>query len=192
MEINQDMRKKLETYIQTEYGKGFTFDQIQNTLLKSGYPEQLVKELIKNAMKQPNQANPLLHKSQIAIGIVLALFIIGFVIYIKLISPIDCADVTCFLAKANNCEAARYAADQETVSILLTTTNDCRVTKEITSVTATEPQEIKDLLIGKSMICNYKQNNFNTELINTLVVGLDKCSGPLKESLYEIVLATKS
>ncbi|MBS3138023.1 hypothetical protein J4232_06335 [Candidatus Woesearchaeota archaeon] len=193
VEASDEIRKRIDDYIHTEYQKGFTLDQIQNALLKAGYKEGIVKELLKKYVTTGKALgyNPLLHKSQLIIGLVLLVVIIFFVFYLKSFSAVDCTNEQCFLENANNCNAARYQITVDQIQYEFTTDNDCNVVKKIVKLSDEEPKEIKELIEGKSMTCSYVKNNFNQELLTTLLSGLDKCTGQLKEGLYEIVLAER-
>ncbi|MBI5393634.1 hypothetical protein HZA96_07245 [Candidatus Woesearchaeota archaeon] len=193
VERSDEIRKKVDDYVHAEYQKGFALDQIQNALLKAGYKENIVKEMLKKYVTSGKamQSNPLLHKSQIIIGLILLGFIIFVAVYLKSFSPFDCASEQCFLEKADNCNAARYQITIDQIQYEFTTDNDCNVVKKIVKISNEEPIEIKNLIESKSMTCSYTKGNFNQELLTTLLSGLDKCSGQLKEGLYEIILAEK-
>ena len=191
MDIDTAIKKKVEEYIHAEYEKGYTIDQIYNALLKSGYPDQFCKDLLKKYMNMPKKSSIIMHKSQIIIGLIILAFIVFFVIYIKSFSAADCSSEQCFLEKAQQCKASKYTAENQGIEFRFTTDNQCNFEKEIISLSPGEPNAIQELLQGKSMTCKYQKNNFNEQYLSTLLFGIDKCSGTLKEGLYEIMLANK-
>ncbi len=39
------------------------------------------------------------------------------------------------------------------------------------------------------MTCVYKKNNFDSDLINSILVGIDPCQGELKDAIYILAIA---
>jgi hypothetical protein len=56
-------------------------------------------------------------------------------------------------------------------------------------VSLTEPVEIQQLFNGTSMRCVYSQGAFDEKLLDTLMGGLEACTGTFKESVYTLAIA---
>jgi len=99
-----------------------------------------------------------------------------------------CADKSCFIAAANNCENVVFEQDEEG-SIFKYASKDCVLTKTAVKLNIDEPQEMKDLLEGKSLTCEYLTGAFNEDWTDTLSLSLDDCSGELKDAIDELAAA---
>jgi len=101
----------------------------------------------------------------------------------------ECSDDICFLQKAQACESA-YMLKGEVGSVArYEIVDNCVLRKSIEKFGATEPVEIVNLFSGKYMDCPYTENMFDETLILNLVSGITECSGPLKDSIYELKIA---
>jgi len=100
----------------------------------------------------------------------------------------NCETSECFITAANSCKSATFEKE-EAGSIFSYSASNCILTKTVKQLNEIEPQEIKDLLEGKSMTCAYTENTFNANWINTFSVDIESCSGDLKDAL-DILIAT--
>ncbi len=99
----------------------------------------------------------------------------------------DCgSDESCFNEKFSNCERAKYVTEDEgnifEYKIRGEKSSGCVVIVKVVEVSEYADQEIKDLFNGKSMTCTVPKNQeFNID-------ALSYCTGPLKESMYELII----
>lgn len=107
---------------------------------------------------------------------------------ISLSGKASCETQECFINAANECEKASFKQTEEG-SVFYYKEKDCVLTKKITELDVSEPQEIKDLLENKAMTCNYEKGYFNTDWITTLSIGIDSCDGELKDAVTELIYA---
>lgn len=116
------------------------------------------------------------------------IFIIVFVLLIFYLSyEKDCGfDESCFNEAFESCNKAKYMSEEEgnlfQYSIQGQKGNDCEVEVTILEVSQEADQETKNLFSGKSMTCYIPENQAFT--VDTLTL----CTGPLKESMYELII----
>ncbi|MFA6547500.1 MAG: hypothetical protein WCT11_00975 [Candidatus Magasanikbacteria bacterium] len=121
------------------------------------------------------------------IGIISLLLII---FYARI--PTRCADLKCFITKADQCAPATYeeATTVGTMSYSIGegTGNNCALTKQVVALNKNENDLIKKLLQDKQMNCNYLKNQFNGQWITSMIEGLDHCDGELKDAIGQLLL----
>lgn len=162
----------VKEWISHQRKSGVSNEKLKDQLIKRGYPESV--------------ANKLLRKSYL--WIILAVFvaivcIAGIMTYRSYSS---CQDQACFISLANECKNARFQ-QIEAGSLFTYTEKNCALTKTLTKMNETEPAEMKTLLEGKSMTCDYVKGMFDINWINTLSKDIEVCSGELKDSISEIL-----
>lgn len=95
----------------------------------------------------------------------------------------------CFNEAAQKCSRAKvYIEDEDNLfeyRIVERKIDSCHVTIKVVQVSPEADQETIDLFEGKSMECNVPFEI--TEITNTNDI-IDYCSGPLKESIYELII----
>ncbi len=122
--------------------------------------------------------------SKIAPLVVLVLFL--FIVF-YLFRVTDCEyDSNCFNEKFSNCERAKYLTEDEgnifEYKIKYEKGLDCVVVVSVLEVNPESDEETKELFTGKSMTCTVPKNQKFT------VDALSYCTGPLKESMYELII----
>ena len=65
---------------------------------------------------------------------------------------------------------------------------DCVFTKTIVSVNDGEASDVKKILSGKSLTCEYKNGAFDQRWVNSLIFGTEHCEGKLKDVLGQLIL----
>jgi hypothetical protein len=180
--LPKDMEKKAVEYIRSELKNGTSIYVIKRELVDKNYSNELAEKLLRKAQKR----FPL---SIILITLMIVVVAYGIYLLIPVISSMigsmsiaNCMDPTCFTTAANNCQSATFQ-NNIAGSIIKYDTKNCILTKTILKMNETEPQEMIDLFQGKSMTCTYTQDDFNTDLINSLTIGTDLCSGDLKDTI---------
>jgi hypothetical protein len=127
-------------------------------------------------------------KRKILIKIIPILMIISFVIVIANYSyEFDCKEnKACYDRHLESCKKTKLTINDEgsTFSYQILREQDGRCLTKVTLLDM--PQEAdetsKQLFEGKSMICSLeKGSTFNAEILSS-------CSGPLKESIYELTI----
>jgi hypothetical protein len=95
-----------------------------------------------------------------------------------------------FVAAANNCTATNAVIADEVGTFQYTSSDNCTFTKTLVRLNESEMQEMKTMLEGKSMTCNYTQGSFDPRLVTSLVGGIEHCSGDLKDDITNMMLFT--
>ena len=96
--------------------------------------------------------------------------------------PSDCKTKECFAADANDCKEKSILVNEDFGTVAYSA-KGCVFTKTIVSLDASEPQDMKLALEGKSLTCKYEKGNFNEEWTGSLVLGIDNCEGNLRDAL---------
>ncbi|VVB65555.1 Uncharacterised protein [Candidatus Gugararchaeum adminiculabundum] len=100
----------------------------------------------------------------------------------------ECTSETeCFISAANNCDNANLTLT-DNVGTFQYSASGCVLTKTLVILNANETPEMKNALEGKNMTCIYETGKFNSELVTSLLSGIEYCNGDLKEALGELVL----
>ena len=97
-----------------------------------------------------------------------------------------CTTKECFLPLANDCNEANIIIN-ETAGIFSYTAKDCVLTKTLVKLNPVETQEMKTILEGKSLTCDYKRGQFDARWTTELLFGTDNCTGPLKDALAKLI-----
>jgi len=101
-------------------------------------------------------------------------------------------DTACFLEKAKSCKPAEvYTTQNNNVyqyRIYPTPTKTCIMKIELKKVQEGSLPEHQTLLEGKSMKCKIPKKEIKTLNLNNLNNIIPYCSGPLKESMYELII----
>ncbi|MBL7055276.1 hypothetical protein ISS07_00010 [Candidatus Woesearchaeota archaeon] len=98
---------------------------------------------------------------------------------------VECGTRECFLQKAANCETSEYTSTEDFGTIKYQT-EDCTLTK--TLVRLSEDDELKDLIEGKSMTCEYNFNGLKNAWVDSLIEDVEGCEGELKEILGQLMV----
>ena len=99
-----------------------------------------------------------------------------------------CTTMACFISSANACNATNLTVTEDYGVINYATSANCTLTKTIIRLDANETQQMKALLEGKSMICSYENGKFDTDLVNTMVFGIENCIGELSDNLRILIV----
>ena len=176
-----NLEQTAREWVKAQRKAGKSDEEIRTEMLKRGYSAGIINRLLRKKSK-------ILYLLPLAIVILIAAYFLAPYIpnLISSISAKTCATQDCFIAAANSCSAVRMQ-QVEAGSLFDYSEKNCALTKTATKLNETEPQEIKDLLEGKSLVCNYSQGNFNENWINTLSIGIEDCSGELKDAIDELI-----
>jgi hypothetical protein len=101
-----------------------------------------------------------------------------------------CSDKNCFIAAANGCKDISMALSEDVGVFNYTSSENCTFTKTLVSIDASETQDMRNLLGGKSMACNYEKGKFDGRLVTSLIYGMEFCEGDLKEALAGLLVFT--
>ncbi len=187
--IDAQLEMKVKNYIKSQYEKGHTFAVIQEALINHGYPKDFVKGVIKDSIRNYEHVTALKSPAQIGLGILLVIIVIGFFFFLRGNIPKTCDTKQCFLERAQACKAAKYVHQADKLTYELITDKRCTLTKKVIAVADTEPEQVKAILLDKSMDCNYERNAFNEQYLTTMLGGIQSCTGPLKEAFYEVLIS---
>ncbi|MFH1439811.1 MAG: hypothetical protein ABIG89_04545 [Candidatus Woesearchaeota archaeon] len=187
--MDYELRKKVKDYITKEFNKGFTVNAIEKVLLDRGYKKEEIDEIINEIVHEPLSTRLRKGVPFIIISIALIIAVILFIVFYAAPAGFEkCDTEICFINKANECKESLYEADDGSTIYEFKSYRDCTLQKTITKVSDTEPLLIKEMFNKKSLKCEYTKGNFDDRWMSTLLGGLDKCSGPLKEALYELTI----
>ncbi len=133
-----------------------------------------------------------MNKPLVIIGIAVLLLLLG--IYMGGITSTRCADVGCFIAKANQCKTVTYDETTELGTISYSVDGDktagtyCVMTKEIVELSKNDDAFLKTALEKKTMECVYSPYKFNGQWMTSMIEGLEDCHGDLKEAVGQLLL----
>jgi hypothetical protein len=199
----KEQEKKVNDYIKKYLKKGYPKESLKKTLIDFGYSKSVVNKVFSNyegkkegffakifkkkeTAEKPKKEITLKepHKWSFLIIVILLIVVIASALFFISTLPKDCGvDKQCFI---ENAQLGKYVIVKEDVvgSTLQYSNKDNVITKQFVAFSADEPAEIITLLNGKKMECPYTL--FDQELINGFFGGLDKCSGDLLDTVYEL------
>jgi len=127
-------------------------------------------------------------------SIILGVILLSFMLFGCLATPpalpkagvSGCATKECFLTAANACSNATLKLNDSFGTVLLST-NNCTFKKTIIALDPKESTQIKDLVEGTSMTCAYEKSKFDYDWMNSLVLGVEKCDGTLKDAIVDLL-----
>lgn len=124
--------------------------------------------------------------------LLLILFVL-LVAYVVLSIPKNCReDKTCFNEAFKVCKPAKMITTESgniySYKILGKTSNKCVVDIKILSVNPETSQDTKILFEGKSMRCEIPKEKYSVLNLDKIDNTLDYCTGPLKESIYQLMV----
>lgn len=201
------IEKVARNYIKEAAAQGHDYEVIRAALLKHKYPKDIVNKIIseektgtkpeKIIPKKPSFFENLKQNNKvwelylgIGVAVVLIIVVIFYVINYQAVPTTQvCSTNDCFIQAADNCEPVMLDLDENGTVYSLVSTSGCTFTKAVKSVSPSEPDEIKNLFENKSLQCNYTKNNFNTNWVEKLSIGIENCTGDLKDSIYTLIAA---
>jgi hypothetical protein len=163
-------------YLRERLRAGSTVSALRRELLEKRYSMQTADMLLEKAQKRPSFA-----LFAIILIVILALSLAAYLLFFSAAEK-KCPTAECFVTSADECESASFQQAQGG-SIFEYSTKNCILTKTVIQLNETEPPEIKELLEGKSMRCEYEKGNFDTELVGTISIGIENCTGELKDNI---------
>lgn len=104
-------------------------------------------------------------------------------------SAAACSDKQCFVSAANACGKETIQINED-YGVVNYSTSNCVLNKTIISLNQNESTDIKRLVEGKSMLCRYENGAFDQNWINSLVFGIEKCEGELRDVLGQLIVFT--
>ena len=193
---SSEIEEQIKAYIGAAKKSNVTRDRLYKEFIQRNYPTYVVDYYLKKYFDNKK------HRIQMVILILVVISIILVSSYLVLdlkasnqeveeqvIQPYeeeDCSNKECFALKAENCNKAEFER-LEDGSTFKYETNNCQFVKTALKINPSEPENIKQLLEGKSLTCSYAKGQFEIDWINTLTLQLDKCQGPLKDSLIKLL-----
>jgi hypothetical protein len=123
------------------------------------------------------------------LGIIFGIVIIvPLILYITLPSSIiNCDTIECFVSNSNNCSSVMFV-EKNDIGEFRYFSNDCLFTKTLVKSGENEAIEIKEVVEGKSLYCNYNSGEFNEKWLTDISSEIDFCWGDLKEVIGELFL----
>lgn len=101
-------------------------------------------------------------------------------------------DTTCFSEKAYNCRPAEVYTSRDNniyyYKINPTIANQCKLFIKFDRAQEGTPSEHITLLEGKSMTCTMPKSEMRKQDVLDMEGIMPYCTGPLKESLYELIV----
>ncbi|MFQ5621214.1 MAG: hypothetical protein ACE5FT_05185 [Candidatus Nanoarchaeia archaeon] len=99
-----------------------------------------------------------------------------------------CADKACFIEKAQACNTVTLEG-QEEYALVKYEAKDCVFTKTIVKMDDSEEEQLRSLIEGTSLSCNYTKENFETRWMYSLYAEFERCEGELKDTLEQLIVA---
>ncbi len=99
----------------------------------------------------------------------------------------ECTTKECFVSAANECHDISVTLTEDAGVFTYSSSTDCVFTKTLVSLDASETQEMKNLLEGKSLTCTYEIGSFDERWVSSLIFGSEYCEGELKDILVELL-----
>ena len=100
-------------------------------------------------------------------------------------------DTACFNKNTASCKLSKLTMDSQGSTLLYeirgSSGNSCIVNVKMLKLAEGTPIDVTSKLEGKSMVCKIDRG-FNTELLEKLDKTLNSCTGPLKESMLELII----
>jgi len=120
-------------------------------------------------------------------GIIAIVLIIALIlVYFSWSSTIKCGSAECFIGAANECGRVSFASEDDTGRYEYSIQR-CEFTKKLIALSAGESEEIKKFLEGKSFSCSYLPGDFDERWILSVIGGLEKCDGELKDATLALI-----
>lgn len=189
MAIDSALKNKIKDYISAQLQKGFSYAAVEKVLVDRGYDKQEIDSIIDELAHEPLGARLKKAAPILIVSLLIIFGIIGFVWFMSSNVALEkCDTQACFEEYANKCEPALYEVSNEGTIYVFKSLKGCVFTKSVDKVSDDEPASIKDMFEGKDFICEYEQGGFDPRWVSSLLGGLDKCTGPLKEALYELTI----
>ncbi len=164
--------------------KGWSDEDIGKEMLKKGYSQRAIRNLLEEFPEHRKWTKYLLPIIVIAVvvGLAIEIYLNFAFFYVN-----DCKnDSNCFIYMANQCKAAKM----ETIiagSVYDFSEKNCVLTKTLALMNDSEPSDLRDLLEYKNMTCSYEKGSFDPNLINTVSLGIEGCTGDLADGLNSII-----
>lgn len=99
----------------------------------------------------------------------------------------DCTTKECFISSANDCNEISITLTEDAGVFTYSSSTECVFTKTLVSLDPSETQEMKSLLEGKSLTCEYEKGEFDQRWITSFIFGTEECEGELKDILVELI-----
>ena len=122
----------------------------------------------------------------IIIGGIITIGLAGFFL-MNVFSATTCEDAQCFISEANSCKKATFESMEDHGKVSYSSSK-CIVTKTFVSAVEGENEEIKKLLEGKSLTCEYNEGEFDENIVNSLILGIENCEGELKDTIGQLIV----
>ena len=189
---SKKQEKQAQQYIK-EYSHLYDPKLLRESLIKSGYEPSVIDAVLTrggsswwrrttNSIKEAFSSTSFSHWYLWTGIAVLILVLIGIIGWSS--QSINCGyDKTCFIEQANNGNSVKVQEDFAG-STLEYRYKDGELTKEIIAFSEDEPQEVVDLLKGKTLTC--PAEGIVDEYIDSLLSGIEFCEGDLKDIVYDI------
>lgn len=131
---------------------------------------------------------------KVVIGIIIFLLALSAIptIY-SIFVPKTCHTAECFFAAANDCRKAKLElVDDANILWNFSVEAFCGgFKKTLVFLDEKEIADMKKLLEGKSLSCDYKQGNFDKRWLTSLIFGLENCQGELKEAVGQLLFISQ-
>jgi hypothetical protein len=181
--MDSDFEKKARNWAIESIRAGKSEEELRKIMLSKGYSYELINKAFSSARKKASFKKYL---SFVAMGLVILALILLAYLYSSYLFRTTCNSDECFILKANSCSPVKI---EKTIagSLYQLSENKCITTKTLVQMNSTEPSGLKSLIEGKSLQCVYGPGNFDRNLLNSVSLGIENCSGELKDSLDEIL-----
>ena len=101
--------------------------------------------------------------------------------------PSACETKDCFITAADQCQTVDLELTED-IGVVQYAAQDCTFTKTIVSSAPGESEDIRNLIEGKSLICDYEQGAFDERWVNSIYAGTGDCEGELREVIAQLII----
>ena len=98
-----------------------------------------------------------------------------------------CKTDECFISAANLCENSTFYSNED-LGFVRYETSECFFMKTVVKANDKEIPEVKEMVEGKGLLCQYDFGNFDEKWISSISDDLENCQGPLKDAIGELIL----
>lgn len=127
--------------------------------------------------------------------VILIIAIIGIAIWFFFFSNLikkECSTIECFNEQAIKCRSAKFTGiiDNNVFKYTIKGSkgNSCLIDIKLERMGIGTPIELINLFEGKSMECRIPKDKISQVSINQMKDVINYCNGPLKESIYELII----
>jgi len=177
---------KIEEWVFAVRKRGWNDQRIEKEMRGKGYSNLFIQKTLEEFPSNSAWKKYLIPTivSIFAIAVIVIVFLNFSVFYTK-----SCSNDLCFSELANQCKPVKMEKNIAG-SMYTFTEKACILTKRVEKMNETEPAQMVSFLESRSMDCSYEPGNFDNNLITTVSLGMENCSGKLVDSIKDLMTSS--